>query len=75
MRKILLLGLFSVLFLVSCVNDTNSYNYCMTGCFAGLNYNGSEILKVDTDNISEEQLKGFVACEFFCEVAINEEII
>ena len=74
MKKInfILMGI-SLFLLMGCETiDKTINNHCMTGCFAGMNYNGSEILEIDTENIGEDELKKFVACENFCKVYVNE---
>lgn len=66
--------IFTIVFISGCntTNSDNIYNNCMIGCFAGMNYNGSEIIEVDIENINQEQLEEFVACENFCKVYTNE---
>lgn len=67
MNKIVfLIGVIVLVLVSSCANNEKTYNDCMMGCTAGMNYDGSEIVVIDIDNIDDEKLKEFVACENFC---------
>ncbi len=46
----------------------NKYDDCLLGCFAGMNYDGTEIKEVDIENIDDEKFNQFIACENFCKV-------
>lgn len=72
MKTIILIGILVLVFVSGCTKNQEVYNHCMIGCFAGMNYNGSEIIEIDTENIDDEKLKEFVACENHCKVYTNE---
>lgn len=57
-----------ILFLIACSNSKKVHDHCMSGCFAGMNYNGEWFDEIDIKNITEDNLKEFESCEKFCDV-------
>lgn len=67
---IFILGLFLLIglnfnLLIKCQNSF--YDYCMIGCFSGMNYDGNKFIIIDKNNISLLQIKEMDACNMFCE--------
>jgi len=44
------------------------FNGCMTGCFAGLNYNGTVFKKIDISEMTLNDVDSFEACETLCTI-------